>query len=186
MKNIMLGIAALCVGALLLIANHGVVIAQDTLPTPPAAPQIVVIPPPLEGVPPPVGDVPQKLVMQHLSISTAKGAAHGFNVEVAKTKVQQAIGMMYRHDVPKNTAMLFVFDEEKERYFWMKNTWVSLDLLFIRRDGIITHIHPMAEPNSLTPISSNGPAFAVLELAGGVSDALNINIGDRVVFEDFE
>ncbi len=186
MRNIVLCIAALCVGAFVLIANNGSVIAQDALPLPPTAPQVVTIPPPLEGIPPPVGNVPQDLAMQHLSISTATGNVHDFNVEVAKTQMQQATGMMYRHHIPKDTAMLFIFNEEKERYFWMKNTWIPLDMLFIRRDGIITHVHSMAVPNSLTPISSNGPAFAVLELAGGVSDALNINIGDRVVFEDFE
>lgn len=145
----------------------------------------VSIPPLLEHIPvPQYEQQSQSLSQDIVSIITAQGEDYKFNVEVAKTANQKRIGMMFRHNVPPKTGMLFLFDQEVERSFWMKNTLVFLDLLFIRKDGVIAHIHHNATPRSLKPIPSEGPAFAVLEIGGGESKRLGITVGDRVVHNE--
>ncbi len=146
----------------------------------------VSIPPPLEGVP--VGNYsaqPQNLEVEDLSILTSRGNVHVFKAEMALTKAQQATGMMFRDHIDEGTGMLFVFDNVAERSFWMKNTLIPLDIIFIRADGVIHNIHYMAEPKSLERLSSDGPVKAALEVAGGATEILGINIGDRVVHETF-
>lgn len=145
----------------------------------------IVIPPPPKGVEPSYGPKPQELEKNNISIMTAQGQKYDFVVEIAKTPMQQKKGMMFRKAVPDRTGMLFLFDKEKERQFWMQNTWVPLDIIFIRRDGVITHIHHEAKAESTDLVKSNGPAFAVLEILGGESKKLKINIGDRVEFSAF-
>ena len=147
---------------------------------------VIKIPPPIDGLTlQEHSRKPQTLEKDSLSILSSEGKRYDYVVELAKTPSQQKIGMMFRHEVPEGTGMLFLFPESKERSFWMKNTFVPLDLIFIRKDGVIHHIHPMAEEKSLTPILSNGPVSAVLEIAGGESQLLNLNIGDRVLYTDF-
>ncbi len=143
------------------------------------------IPPPLEGVELPISVTGQKLEFEKLSIATSSGDMHKLMVEVAQTPVQRQIGLMFRTKVPDGTGMLFLFDEPAERAFWMKNTLVPLDIIFVRRDGVITHIHSNAQPHSLQPIRSNGLAFSVLELAGGAAEEHGFNIGDRLVHATF-
>ncbi len=149
-------------------------------------PGVVLIPPPIEGVTPTNTPRAQSLDVEDLSILTVDGAEHNFKVEVARDKEQQRIGMMFRNNVPDHTGMLFLFPKEAERTFWMRNTWVPLDMIFVRRDGIISHIHYNAEENSLEHIPSNGPAMAVLEIAGGEAERLRIHIGDRIIYPAFQ
>lgn len=148
-------------------------------------PVAVKIPPPIEGIEPSYGNNPQALEKDNISILTANSEQYEFSVELAKTPAQQRTGMMFRKSVPKMTGMLFLFNNEKERQFWMKNTLVPLDIIFIRKDGVITHIHHHAKENSLEFIRSNGPAYAVLEIGAGVSRDLKINIGDRIDYAEF-
>lgn len=116
-----------------------------------------------------------------LSIVSSGGAVHEFKVEMAVTPQQQAQGLMNRTEMPMDQGMLFWFGgAESPRSFWMKNTLISLDMLFIRRDGIIHHIHHSATPEDLTSVPSQGPVAAVLELNGGVSRLLGISKGDKV------
>lgn len=149
------------------------------------AAQTVTVPPPLVNIPEPYHQQPQKLDTAVVTILTASGQKHTFTVELAKTPEEKRIGMMFRTSVPENTGMLFLFEDEVQRSFWMKNTHVSLDLVFIRRDGVIVHIHERAEPFSLRPLPSERPAYAVLEIAGGVAAKLGLTVGDRVVYEGF-
>ena len=79
------------------------------------------------------------------------------------------MGLMFRNVILPGTGMLFLFDDVRERTFWMKNTWVPLDIIFIREDGVIQNIHYNAEPNSLERIHSEGEVQHVLEIAGGRS-----------------
>jgi uncharacterized protein len=133
------------------------------------------------------GTKPQTgLVEAPLVIKTATGASHEFTVEIAQTPRQQAIGMMFRTHVPANRGMLFPFAVTKPTSFWMKNTVSSLDLLFIRADGVIADIHSRAEPLSLDPITSPEPVAAVLEIAGGEADRRDIRAGDRIIHAFFE
>ncbi len=144
--------------------------------------QIIKIPPPLEGMILPESQTLNKI---KIAILSADKKLHKYVVEVARTPEEQRIGLMYRKYIDENTGMLFAFKEEVNRSFWMKNTLIPLDILFIRRDGVINYIHHMAEEKSLKRISSNGKAMAVLEIAGGEAEILGINVGDRILYKDF-
>jgi len=143
----------------------------------------VKIPPPIRLTP---QEAPQSLEKESIKISTAEGKTHSFVVELAKTREQQKIGMMYRMRTEPMTGMLFLFDDVKERSFWMKNTFIPLDIIFIQKDGIIAHIHENAEPHNLKGVKSGKPVAAVLEIAGGEASKLGINVGDRVSHSFFQ
>jgi uncharacterized membrane protein (UPF0127 family) len=115
-----------------------------------------------------------------LSVVTASGQQQNFTVEIALTPQEMARGLMNRTEMAKDAGMIFWFGDEAERGFWMKNTYIPLDLIFIRRDGTIGHIHENAKPMDETSIRSNGPAAAVLEINGGLSKTLGIAPGDKV------
>lgn len=118
---------------------------------------------------------------ESLTIVTATGDKHEFEVELALSAEQQRQGLMNRSSLPEDGGMLFWFGgEEVERSFWMKNTLIPLDLIFIRLDGTIHHIHHNAIPYDLSPIPSNGAVAAVLEIKGGMSKNLGIQIGDHI------
>ena len=106
---------------------------------------------------------------------------HRFTAEVASTPQEQSVGMMHRRSIAPDRAMLFPFPEEKVAGFWMMNTLIPLDMIFIRADGTIARI-ATAQPLDLTSVSSEVPVTAVLEIAGGRSAELGIRAGDRVEF----
>jgi len=87
--------------------------------------------------------------------------------------------------MPAKTGMLFVFEEEAPRSFWMKNTLIPLDMIFIKRNGEILNIHQNAIPQDLTSIHSKGSAYAVLELNGGEAEQLGLAAGDKVIHSYF-
>lgn len=115
----------------------------------------------------------------HLVIETASGA-RSFSVEIADTPRARELGLMFRTTLSPDAGMLFDFHDSEPVAFWMKNTLIPLDMLFIRADGRIANIRAMATPGDLTPIPSAGPVQAVLELAGGTAARLGIKAGDRV------
>lgn len=115
-----------------------------------------------------------------LTITTKDGKVHAFKVELALTPQQQAYGLMNRTSLPENAGMLFFWAEEREQSFWMKNTLIPLDLIFIRKDGTIHHIHHNAKPHDLTALPSKGPVSAVLEVNGGTAERLKIAKGDKI------
>jgi len=116
-----------------------------------------------------------------LTIETAAGKQFHFTVELALTPEAQQRGLMFRKAMAPDAGMLFVFDQTEDRAFWMKNTLIPLDMIFIRTDGTIANIVEGAEPQTLTPRTSEGPAKAVLELNGGITRFLSIKPGDRVI-----
>ncbi len=122
--------------------------------------------------------------MQPLDIVTAAGG-HKFSVEVATTREEQDKGLMFRRELPDGQGMLFDFTTDQEVSFWMENTYISLDLIFINGDGRIRRIAEKAEPLSRASIPSNGPVRAVLEVIGGTAGKLGIKPGDRVVHPIF-
>ncbi|HUN41488.1 MAG TPA: DUF192 domain-containing protein [Acetobacteraceae bacterium] len=126
-----------------------------------------------------------KLPTEKLTIVTKDGKRHDFTVELATTPREQEVGEMFRKVVPPDQGMLFVFDFPRESPFWMKNTLVPLDMVFINPDGTIRAIADNTVPESLAPVSSHGPVLAVLELAGGITAKLNIVVGDKVVAKQF-
>jgi uncharacterized membrane protein (UPF0127 family) len=107
-----------------------------------------------------------------------------FDVELALDEPSQERGLMFRKEVPPGTGMLFVFPAESPHVFWMKNTLVPLDMLFISKARTIAGIIENAEPLTLTPRDPHVPAQSVLELAGGTAFAHGFKVGDAVDFEN--
>ncbi len=115
-----------------------------------------------------------------VSIISSDGKEHIFDVELALSEDEQAKGLMHRESLAQNAGMLFVFGEEKDRGFYMKNTLIPLDMIFIKKDGVIRYVHENAIPHDESTILSNGPVYAVLEINGGLSAMLGIKAGDTV------
>jgi uncharacterized membrane protein (UPF0127 family) len=116
---------------------------------------------------------------QPLEIVTKNGV-QVFSVEMATTEEEKQTGLMYRKELADGKGMLFDFNPEQEISMWMKNTYVSLDMIFIRADGRILRIAENTEPLSTKIISSRGPARAVLEVVAGTAQKYGIRPGDRV------
>lgn len=125
-------------------------------------------------------------VFEPLSITVTGGKRHDFQVEVMRTSEEHQRGMMYRRSLDPDKGMLFEFAAPQVTSFWMQNTYVSLDMIFIRPDGIIHRIHRSAEPLSTVTISSGAPVKGVLEVVAGTSERLGIRPGDRVGHVMFE
>lgn len=131
----------------------------------------------LIGTPVPVD---AKMRVDQLAVVAADGRRVPIDVEVAKDPQEKALGLMFRTELADNQGMLFPYDEPRELSMWMHNTYIPLDMLFIRPDGVIHRIEAQAEPLSDRVINSGGPVSAVLELAGGAAKRLGIKEGDRV------
>jgi len=117
--------------------------------------------------------------LQKLEIATATGV-HKFEVEIASDEASRAAGLMNRRYMAADHGMLFEFDRDEPQTFWMKNTYIPLDMIFISRAGTVTHVVTNAEPLSERVIPSGPPCAAVLELNGGTAAAIGLKIGDRV------
>jgi uncharacterized membrane protein (UPF0127 family) len=115
-----------------------------------------------------------------LEIRAAAGS-HRFTVELAQTSEQQTQGLMFRRRMAADAGMLFVYAEPTTARFWMKNTYIPLDMLFIAADGRIVGLAERTVPLSLETVSSEVPVIAVLELNGGTASRLKIRVGDRVI-----
>ena len=115
----------------------------------------------------------------------SKTGVHVFSVEIADTVPAREKGLMFRKNLPAGRGMLFDFQREQEVSFWMKNTYIPLDMIFIRGNGRILRIAANAEPLSTKLIPSFGPVLAVLEVSGGTCHRLGIRPGDRVAFPIF-
>lgn len=108
------------------------------------------------------------------------GARHEFAVEVARTAQEQARGLMFRAELAPDEGMLFPRDPPDMASFWMKNTPLPLDIIFVGEDGRILNIAANTVPYSLEPVTSVGPTGAVLEIPGGRAAQLGIAPGDKV------
>jgi len=117
--------------------------------------------------------------LETLTIGTRTGD-HAFSVEIAATNETRAHGLMDRRFMPMDRGMLFEFERDGPVAFWMKDTLIPLDMVFIARNGAVTRIVDRAEPLSETLIPSGGPCAAVLELNGGVAAGIGLQVGDRV------
>ena len=107
-------------------------------------------------------------------------ACYRFDVWLATTQAQQRRGLMFVRELPRFAGMLFLYGEDAMLSMWMKNTYIPLDILFIRADGSVANIAKNTEPLSLTSIPAAEPVRYVLELNAGVTDALGIEPGSRV------
>ena len=110
------------------------------------------------------------------------GKSHRVQVELADTDAKRERGLMFRKELPEGRGMLFLFDEEGEHTFWMKDTLIPLDLIFVDSSGRVTGIIARARPLTLEP-RSGGPSRMVLEVPGGWAAAHGIRAGDRMTVE---
>lgn len=130
----------------------------------------------------PFSAMAQQQSAAHLESLTivSDGKRHAFQVEVMRTPEQRARGLMHRQFMPADRGMLFDFERTAPVAMWMQNTFIPLDMLFIRADGTIARIAERTEPLSTRTIPSGEPVLSVLEINGGVSRQLGIKPGDRV------
>ncbi|WP_421694346.1 DUF192 domain-containing protein [Aestuariivirga sp.] len=117
--------------------------------------------------------------IEPLTIATENDATM-FTVEIADTEQSRERGLMFRQRLPENRGMLFDFGEPRPVSMWMKNTYIPLDMLFIRADGTIAYIAENTVPKSLDTVGITEPVLGVLELAGGTTKKLGIRSGDKV------
>lgn len=121
--------------------------------------------------------------VRDLRIQTQSGKTIDLKVEVAATPEHWAQGLMFRTELADDAGMIFDMGQPPRVIsFWMRNTLIPLDMVFIGDDGIVKHIHKNAQPKDDTSISSVEPVTMVLEIGGGRSDALGLAVGDKVVF----
>jgi uncharacterized membrane protein (UPF0127 family) len=120
------------------------------------------------------------LKRESLQVVTHHGAKR-FQVEIADTDATREYGLMYRKSLPPNGGMLFDFKVPQPVAFWMKNTLIPLDMLFIASDGRVISIVRNATPMSETPIPSGGAVLGVLEIRGGRAAEIGAEPGDRVI-----
>jgi uncharacterized membrane protein (UPF0127 family) len=138
----------------------------------------------LAALPAVAQEASQAFESEVLSIQTA-GQTHVFTVEMALSPAQQRQGLMYRRELASDRGMLFVLQKERPMRMWMKNTYIPLDMLFIDSRGRIVYIAPRTTPLSESVITAGRPVAAVLELAGGVAQEKNIQVGDKVLHPHF-
>jgi len=123
--------------------------------------------------------------IKNLEIINDTGKLIKYHVEIAKTSEEQAEGLMHRLELKKNEGMLFLFDNEKKASFWMKNTLIPLDIIFINKNGSINKIYKNTIPKSLKRIISKGGVLAVLEINAGETNKNNIGYRSFIDLEKF-
>jgi uncharacterized membrane protein (UPF0127 family) len=119
------------------------------------------------------------MAIEPIEIVTATGA-HLLRVEVARTQKEREKGLMFRASLPEDGGMLFDFHREREISMWMKNTPLSLDMIFVGSDGRVVSLAMGTEPFSERVISSGTAALAVIEVSAGTAKRLAVAVGDRV------
>lgn len=117
-------------------------------------------------------------------VETPAGARHAVRVELARTDAERARGLMRRGELADDAGMLFLFDESADHVFWMKDTLIPLDMIFIGEDGRVVGVVERAQPGSLSGRSVGAPSRYVLEVKGGWASARGVRAGDRVRFEN--
>ncbi|WP_282609305.1 DUF192 domain-containing protein [Pelagibius sp. Alg239-R121] len=120
-----------------------------------------------------------------LTIVTEEGTEHIFDIELAVDPKQQAQGLMFRRQMPADAGMLFIYKPSREAVMWMQNTFLPLDMLFIKADGRIVKIVERTVPQSHKRIPAGEAITGVLELNGGTVSRLGIKTGDRVEHSSF-
>ena len=119
-----------------------------------------------------------------LQFVDAQGKAlRSIRIEIADDEAQRTQGMMFRKSIPNDTGMLFIFPDESPRSFWMKNTYVPLDIIFVATDKTIVNIHENTPTLTEQRFESTAPAKYVVEVAGGFSKAYGIKAGDKIDFK---
>lgn len=103
-----------------------------------------------------------------------------FSVEIADTDALRAQGLMNRETLPRSAGMLFIFESPTSPSFWMRNTLIPLDMIFVDPTGTVAHVHHNAIPHDTTPIPGGDNILMVLEINGGLSQAMGIDVGSEL------
>ena len=103
-----------------------------------------------------------------------------FFIEIADDPEERSLGLMFREKLPMSAGMLFIFDKPQAVTFWMKNTFIPLDILFFDQQGVVKKIHSMAQPEDLTSIAGGNNIKYVLEINGGLARQLGISVGSEM------
>lgn len=127
----------------------------------------------------------QSTAWSEITVISASGE-HSFHVDIADDAAEQRRGLMYRREMAEEAGMLFLYDEEAPLSYWMRNTYIPLDIIYIDRAGRIVSIAKDTTPLSERSIPSAGPAIAVLEINAGLSDRFGFADGDAVHHPFFE
>ena len=130
-----------------------------------------------------LGQGPQTGLRETALTIQSGSKVHHFTVEVAASPDEQERGLMFRKSVAPDRGMIFPYDPPTDASFWMKNTLIPLDLVFVRPNGTVGRVAPDAVPMSLDPIPSLEPISAVIEIAGGRAAELKIDEGDKVTWQ---
>ncbi len=117
-----------------------------------------------------------------LIIEASEFACYRFDIYVAATDAQRSRGLMFVRDMPDTTGMIFLYSGDRPASMWMKNTYISLDIVFARADGTVINIIRNTEPQSLTSLAATEPTSYVLELNAGVTERLSIDENSRLIF----
>jgi uncharacterized membrane protein (UPF0127 family) len=120
-----------------------------------------------------------------LVIQRSDGQKINFHIEVASTPEQEEYGLMFVRSLPADAGMLFMVEPDRFMAMWMKNTYIPLDMLFVRHNGTIVKIITHAKPFDLTLLGSDEDVHGVIEINGGVVEAKGLRIGDKVLFPGF-
>ena len=123
--------------------------------------------------------------LETLKLITSRGA-HVIDVEVTETPAEKAQGLMFRTRLADTSGMLFFYETPQEITMWMRNTYIPLDMVFIRADGVVHRIEAHTVPLSEDIVASRGDVTACLELAGGAAERLGLKPGDRVEHRYFQ
>jgi len=133
----------------------------------------------------PIGSAAQDRLTEGQLIVATAGGEHRFTIEMAVTPKEISRGLMFRREMAADAGMLFDYGAEQPVSFWMKNTYLPLDMIFVRADGVIASIAERTVPESLTPVPSRVAVRAVLEVNAGTVDRLGIETGDRILHSIF-
>ncbi len=120
-----------------------------------------------------------KRALQPLEVDTASGP-HQLKVELMSTDAEREYGLMNRQSLPRDQGMLFDFHVQQPVIFWMKDTYIPLDMIFVSKQGRVVSVKHDAKPLDKTLIESGGPTLGVLEVNAGVADAIGVKVGDLV------
>lgn len=121
-----------------------------------------------------------KMRVERLWLVTSAGKEFPIDVEIAEGREDKKLGLMFRTELADGKGMLFPYAEPSELTMWMRNTYIPLDMVFIRADGVVHRIEARTEPLSDDIIASHGPVLAVLELPGGAAERMGLKAGDHV------
>jgi hypothetical protein len=130
--------------------------------------------------------MPAGAFSRDILVIRTNGSSHRFNVELAISIAERSQGLMFRKEMAPDAGMLFLYDQDQAVTFWMENTYLPLDMIFIASDGRITQIVKNARPLSEDLIPSNTYIRGVLEVNAGITDQYNIQPGDHIDYPKFK